>query len=75
MAFPTDIPVIVGVVVVLLFVAPALAVVAVFGELVALMRLRNREKRTRRPSGNPLIDHDVLVGVIVVALIDVGVIV
>ncbi len=74
-AFPSGMPVIVVALIVILFVPPALAVLAVVGELAAVVRLRNREKRTRPPTGNPLIDHDVLVGVIVVALIIVGVIV
>ena len=74
-ALPSELPVIVGLIIVILFVPPALAVLAVVGELAAVVRLRNREKRTRPPTGNPLIDQDVLVGVIVVALIVVGVIV
>ncbi len=74
-AFPSGLPVFVGIIVVILLVPPALAVLAVVGELAAVVRLRNREKQTRPPTGNPLIDHDVLVGVIIVALIVVGVIV
>ena len=53
---------------------PAAATLAVAGEMVAALRLRLRERRSQARSGNPLIDHDVLVGVVVVAgLIALGV--
>jgi phosphate/sulfate permease len=71
-AFPGDVPPIVGAVIALMFLPPLVALLAVFAELGAVLRSRAIEKATRGPTGNPLIDHDALVGVIVVVVLLVG---
>jgi hypothetical protein len=56
-----------------LLVAALVAVTALVAEFAAVVRLRARERRTRPPTGNPLVDHDLAVGIIVCLIIIVGV--
>jgi hypothetical protein len=70
--FPSEMPVVVGAFVGILFLPPLICVLAVIGEVAATFRLSARENAMRVQTGNPLIDHGSLIGIGFVVLVVMG---